>query len=62
MKTIKVHNCDDCPALWENMEFPETRCTFAKQSWGMGYHEYGNPSPSWCPLKSGSIVVELVKR
>lgn len=56
---IRVTNCDDCPFLWQNMEHPQSTCTAAKRSWGMGYHEDGDPIPEWCPLLTKVITVVM---
>jgi len=58
MKIKIVKSCDDCPALWQNMEFPESRCQIANRSWGMGHYE-GGPSPDWCPLRKETIQLKL---
>jgi hypothetical protein len=56
---IPKESCDDCPFLWQNMEYPESKCTASKRGWGMGHYERGDPRPDWCPLNSGPVTVEL---
>jgi hypothetical protein len=59
MKIREVSGCDDCPGLWQNSEFPQSRCNFADRSWGLGYHRHGDPTPEWCPLKTASVLVKI---
>lgn len=58
MKVRTVKTCKDCPALWQNMEFPESRCQLKNRSWGMGHYE-GGAAPDWCPLRTETIQLKL---
>lgn len=57
--TVHVASCDDCLFLWQNGEYPESRCRLANRDWGMGYHKTGDPLPGWCPLLNGPATLVL---
>jgi hypothetical protein len=57
-KTIVVSTCNDCPAMKQNSEYPETTCGIARRTWGMGHYE-GGPAPTWCPLRQADAVIIL---
>jgi hypothetical protein len=61
MKTKVIKNCDDCPCLYRESEYPETICKLSLRNWGMGYHRRGDPVPDWCPLKQDDIKLVLQK-
>jgi len=58
-----VSGCDDCPAFWENMEYPETKCMLSKHQnlWGMGHRARGEATPKDCPLLEGPIILKRRK-
>ncbi len=58
-KVIKVKRCQECPALYQESEFPHSECGIAKRSWGMGYYERDDPAPSWCPLRTQKVELQL---
>lgn len=54
-----VSSCSNCPGLWQNMEYPDSFCTLAQRSWGMGYFIHGDPIPDWCPLRTTEALIKL---
>jgi hypothetical protein len=59
--TIYVEDCGNCPCLYQNSEFPESFCKINNRRFFPAY-EKGGPAPDWCPLKGGSITLELKER
>lgn len=57
-RVIVVQTCGECPALHRNSEYPESECTIARRTWGMGYYR-GGPPPQWCPLRSENVTLQL---
>lgn len=58
-RTVTVRDCNTCPFLYKNGEFPQTICRLVQRSWGMGHYEGGPPS-KWCPLRDGPVRIKLV--
>jgi hypothetical protein len=57
----EVQKCYDCPAFWQNMEYPETKCRLHPDGlWHMGYQQRGEPTPEECPLRKGPIILRLI--
>jgi len=59
MNDRKVTSCGDCPFLYQESEYPSSRCKLARQDlWPMGHYQRG-PAPSNCPLRKGPARVTL---
>ena len=54
-----VERCKECPFFSSNSEYPQTRCSLAGKTWGMGYYKKGDPVPKWCPLRQGAATIWL---
>lgn len=63
MSQVKVTQCQDCPFLQQNGEFPQSWCSLARNDlWPMGFYQNGEPAPPSCPLRKGPAQVVLNTR
>jgi hypothetical protein len=67
MSNVSVSTCQDCPCLFSNSEFPETKCRLSialggsGSMWGMGEYKKGDQAPKGCPLRRRIVRLRLLK-
>ena len=60
---VVVHSCADCPCLGDHHEDEESVCQLSQQFCGPDAdnlrYQWEDPSPVWCPLRKGSVVLVM---